>query len=37
MRVTMQYQIAAQGTVVTLDLLAGIALLDARLGCVLLG
>jgi hypothetical protein len=37
MRVTMQYQIAAQGTVVTLDLLAGIALLDARLGCVVLG
>ena len=37
MRVTMQYQIAAQGTVVTLDLLAGIALLDARLGCVILG
>jgi hypothetical protein len=37
MRVSMQYQISAQGTVVTLDLLAGIALLDARLGCVLLG
>ncbi len=37
MRVTMQYQIAAQGTVVTLDLLAGIALLDSRLGCVVLG
>ncbi len=37
MRVTMAYDIWTQGTVVTLDVLAGVALLDANLGCVLLG
>lgn len=37
MRVTMQYDITTQGTIVTCDLLAGVALLDANLGCVLLG
>jgi len=37
MRVTMQYDITTQGTIVTMDLLAGVALLDANLGCVLLG
>jgi hypothetical protein len=37
MRVTMQYDIATQGTIVTMDLLAGVALLDVNLGCVLLG
>jgi hypothetical protein len=37
MRVTMQYDITTQGTIVTLDLLAGVALLDVNLGCVLLG
>lgn len=37
MRVTMQYDITTQGTIVTLDLLAGIALLNQDLGCVLLG
>lgn len=37
MRVTMQYDIAQQGTVVTLDLLAGVAVLDTDLGCVVLG
>jgi len=37
MRVTMQYDITTQGTIVTLDLLAGVALLDANLGCILLG
>ncbi len=37
MRVTMQYDITTQGTIVTLDLLAGVALLDVKLGCVLLG
>ncbi len=37
MRVTMQYDIWTQGTVVTLDVLAGVALLDVNLGCVLLG
>lgn len=36
MRVSMQYNINAQGTVVTLDLLCGVALLDENLGCVLL-
>jgi len=37
MRVAMQYDISAQGTVVTLDLLCGVKVLDANLGCVLLG
>jgi len=37
MRVAMQYNIASQGTVVTLDMLCGTALLDADLGCVVLG
>lgn len=37
MRVTMQYQGTAQGLLVTLDLLAGVAVLDERLGAVLLG
>lgn len=37
MRVSMQYDITSQGTIVTLDLLCGVALLDANLGCVLLG
>lgn len=37
MRVAMQYSISAQGTVVTLDMLCGTALLDANLGCVVLG
>ncbi len=37
MRVSMQYDITSQGTIVTLDLLCGVAVLDANLGCVLLG
>ena len=37
MRVTMQYDITSQGTVVTLDILCGVKTLDERLGCVLLG
>lgn len=37
MRVAMQYDIAQQGTVVTLDLLAGVAILDTDLGVVMLG
>ncbi len=37
MRVSMQYDINAQGTVVTLDMLCGVALLDANLGAVVLG
>jgi hypothetical protein len=37
MRVTMQYDITTQGTIVTMDLLAGVALLDAKLGCAFLG
>jgi len=37
MRVSMQYNISSQGTIVTLDLLCGVAVLDANLGCVLLG
>ena len=37
MRVAMQYDITTQGTRVTLDMLLGVALLDADLGCVLLG
>lgn len=36
MRVTMQYDIAQQGTVVTLDVLAGVAVLDTNLGCIML-
>jgi hypothetical protein len=36
MRAAMQYNITSQGTIVTLDLLCGVALLDANLGCVLL-
>ena len=35
MRVAMQYDISAQGTVVTLDMLCGVALLDENLGSVL--
>jgi hypothetical protein len=37
MRVTMQYDISAQGTVVTADLLCGVAKLDEDLGCIMLG
>jgi hypothetical protein len=37
MRVVMSYDPKAQGTRVTLDMLAGVALLDSRLGCWLLG
>ncbi len=37
MRVTMAYDIWTQGTVVTMDILAGVALLDVNLGCALLG
>ena len=37
MRVTMQYDVHAQGTVVTLDVLCGVKTLDTRLGSVLLG
>lgn len=37
MRVSMQYNIVTQSTIVTLDLLAGVALLDANLGAILLG
>lgn len=37
MRVTMQYDIDAGGTKVNCDMLAGIAVLDAKLGVVLLG
>jgi hypothetical protein len=37
MRVSMQYDISAQGTVVTADLLCGVATLDTNLGCILLG
>jgi len=36
-RVTMQYQGTQQGLLVTLDLLAGVAVLDQNLGAVLLG
>jgi hypothetical protein len=36
MRVSMQYDITSQGTIVTLDLLCGVATLDTNLGCVLL-
>jgi hypothetical protein len=36
MRVAMQYVIADQGTVTTLDMLCGCATLDTNLGCVLL-
>ena len=35
MRVAMQYNISSQGTVVTLDMLCGVATLDTNLGCVL--
>lgn len=37
LRVAMQYDITSQGTIVTLDMLFGIAVLDADLACVLLG
>lgn len=37
MRVAMQYDISSQGTIVTLDMLCGTALLDVNLGCVVLG
>jgi hypothetical protein len=36
MRVAMQYDITTQGTIVTLDLLAGVKVLDTNLGCVFL-
>jgi hypothetical protein len=36
MRVAMQYNISSQGTVVTLDMLCGVKVLDENLGCVLL-
>jgi hypothetical protein len=35
MRVAMQYDISSQGTIVTLDMLCGVATLDTKLGCVL--
>jgi hypothetical protein len=35
MRVAMQYDITAQGTIVTLDMLCGVAVLDTNLACVL--
>jgi hypothetical protein len=35
MRVAMQYNISSQGTIVTLDMLCGVAVLDTNLGCVL--
>jgi hypothetical protein len=35
MRVAMQYNISSQGTVVTLDMLCGVAVLDTNLACVL--
>jgi hypothetical protein len=35
MRVAMQYDISSQGTIVTLDMLCGVAVLDTNLGCVL--
>lgn len=37
MRVSMQYDIGAGGTVVNCDMLAGVGLLDSRLGVVVLG
>lgn len=37
MRVTMQYDSQSQGTRVTFDLLCGVAVLDARLACVIHG
>ena len=37
MRVAMQYNITSQGTIVTLDLLCGVKVLDTNLGCILLG
>lgn len=37
MRVSMQYDISQQGTVVTCDMLAGVAVLDTDLGVVMLG
>lgn len=37
MRVAMQYDIKAQGTVVTLDMLCGTQVLDTDLACVMLG
>lgn len=36
MRVTMQYDISSQGTIVTLDMLYGIKVIEDDLGCVLL-
>jgi hypothetical protein len=35
MRVAMQYDISSQGTIVTLDMLCGVAVLDVNLGCAL--
>ena len=35
MRVAMQYDISSQGTIVTLDMLCGVATLDTNLGCCL--
>ena len=37
MRISMQYDISQQGTVVTADMLAGVAVLDSDLGVVMLG
>ena len=37
MRVAMQYNISSQGTIVTLDLLCGVKVLDTNLGCIMLG
>jgi hypothetical protein len=37
MRVSMQYDISSMGTIVTLDLLCGVKVLDTNLGCLLLG
>jgi hypothetical protein len=37
MRVSMQYDISSMGTIVTLDLLCGVKVLDTNLGCLMLG
>ena len=37
MRVAMQYDISSQGTIVTLDLLCGVQVLDTNLGALMLG
>ncbi len=37
MRISMQYDISSQGTIVTADLLCGVATLDTNLACIMLG